>query len=626
MQIKRARDCGPLYDTYENTVINLGGTMIHVFSEMSAVGSLMDLDYLILSQRFDSPLNKKIQSIKHSFSTLDSVKKANKILIKEESEKAPVYNSLFGDKEPWVFDINKVRPAQVLFFDVLKLRPLKVGKSGRPSIDSTFLSYYEGINEVAMLSRLRSAEKIATTYFKDYLQLVKASPDQRIRATTDFLGVVTGRTSSYNPNFQNIPEHGPDAHLIKAAFIAPKGGLLLKVDYNAHEVRMWGNVAKDRVIGEAFSEGMSIRRKIRIWHIENSAKSAGLIAYMDKIGWKKMPYKDKKILVKKAESKQARYILNLYLDLEAKGDVHKRNYEFFYGIPAYNVTPTQRQAVKATVFGTLYDKSAGSLGVSINQKAANDILYDPKLSQEEIKERLQPFYDQGAELQEKMFDTFRQGKQWIDSTKSFAQANLCVKSPVGFIRHLPGYYTNIRTLTAMMNRRGPNSIIQGLSSNIAYTSARVFQGIVNECAKYGITLDAFFNKMVHDSLEQEIRNLENLAITLYYLEHSLTTLVTAKLKEIYGFNLYINLEAEFKMGINLSNMITYNFTKPSFIKILEESLGKSKDASRIIKKACEIFDRVNKYRLEELKMANGYRPEKVVTLKPSMLPSILKDL
>jgi DNA polymerase I-like protein with 3'-5' exonuclease and polymerase domains len=631
-QIKIAKSRGPTYKKYELLMTNLATDMIHMFSEMNYIGSKMDIQELRRAGLYNSPINQRIKDIKNQFTHLPSVKKANKILINKAIEKGEVVSNSLFDKTPTVFQINKVESQQTLFFDVLNLKPTSVGKSGRPSIGKKFKEIYKGVKEVSLLEELSQAEKANSTYIKKYLILAENSPykDGRIRATFDFLDVTTFRSSSYNPNFQNNPSHSKDAEIIASFFITEPLGILIKADFNAHEIRQWGNVARDSKIASAFKIGMELRTQIRIWHLENYNLSHKLYKWFTKNKWEKASFEEKTNLTKKSPSKFKK-ILNIYLDLEAKGDVHKRNYEFFYKVPAQNVTKTQRQAVKATVFGALYDKSAPSIGITINQEAADKIIYNPSLSPNEKEELLQPFYDQGKEILNKMFTTFKEGAKFIDETKKFAQKTFTVVSPVGFVRHLWGYYTDINGLVGNMNRRGPNSIIQGLSSNMAYAAGRIFQTVVNRTRDYGVELDVAVNKMVHDSLELELLDLVMLPIVLYYLEHSLTTLVSKKFEQLYGFSTYINLEAEFALGPNLRDLIKYESNEPSLLNIINNTLDAYKEKvkfnrKKLIKDIITVSRRVDAYRLQELKLKEGFKVEKSVMLTPDKIPDILKGI
>ena len=70
-------------------------------------------------------------------------------------------------------------------------------------------------------------------------------------------GTVTGRLSSRNPNLQNIPRDTTSS-LIKKMFIAPKGYLILHLDYSQAELRVLAEVANEKTMQEWFRTGKDI--------------------------------------------------------------------------------------------------------------------------------------------------------------------------------------------------------------------------------------------------------------------------------------------------------------------------------------------------------------------------------
>jgi DNA polymerase-1 len=69
---------------------------------------------------------------------------------------------------------------------------------------------------------------------------------------------VTGRLSSSNPNLQNIPIRTEQGRRIRNGFIAPKGSVLLSVDYSQIELRIVAHMAKDEAMLAAFRAGQDI--------------------------------------------------------------------------------------------------------------------------------------------------------------------------------------------------------------------------------------------------------------------------------------------------------------------------------------------------------------------------------
>ena len=61
--------------------------------------------------------------------------------------------------------------------------------------------------------------------------------DLTVEEDHSFIGNSVYLHNSRSPNYQNLPSRGAFAEIIKRQFIAPRGCLYLKSDYNAHEVR-----------------------------------------------------------------------------------------------------------------------------------------------------------------------------------------------------------------------------------------------------------------------------------------------------------------------------------------------------------------------------------------------------
>ena len=202
-----------------------------------------------------------------------------------------------------------------------------------------------------------------------------------------------------NPNMQQMPSRGEYTKLVKRQFIANPNHLILKADYSAHEVRNWGNVARDEKVGNAFDVGKQLRKELRYYFADDLDEWNKFRQFQKDSHWvvdkgsdiKALDYDQKKALINSLEDKKLKKISQLVFDLENQGDVHKRNYEFFFGVPAYLVTKQQRQAVKSVVFGVIYGKGASTL--------ANDLKSNPVMTREQaIKELEDDGWEPGQEV------------------------------------------------------------------------------------------------------------------------------------------------------------------------------------------------------------------------------------
>jgi DNA polymerase-1 len=91
------------------------------------------------------------------------------------------------------------------------------------------------------------------TYYEPYLQHVDANGI--IHHSLNTTGTKTGRLSSSNPNFQQIPKGGKK-YTVKQVFVPRKGYVMVQFDYKALEFRLAAHIAKDENIRAAFRNGL----------------------------------------------------------------------------------------------------------------------------------------------------------------------------------------------------------------------------------------------------------------------------------------------------------------------------------------------------------------------------------
>lgn len=69
----------------------------------------------------------------------------------------------------------------------------------------------------------------------------------RVHATINTVGARTGRTSSSNPNLQNLPA-AKDTYGIRSCFVAPKGQSIICLDFSQIEIRVMAIFSKDEAM------------------------------------------------------------------------------------------------------------------------------------------------------------------------------------------------------------------------------------------------------------------------------------------------------------------------------------------------------------------------------------------
>ncbi|BEG56819.1 DNA polymerase I PolA [Helicobacter sp. NHP21005] len=105
------------------------------------------------------------------------------------------------------------------------------------------------------LLEYREIFKLQSTYVKPLLERqIKGKIHTLFHQTT----TASSRLSSSKPNLQNVPIRTPLGQQIARAFIAPKGFVLLGLDYSQMELRLLAHFSKDTHLIAAFKEGQDI--------------------------------------------------------------------------------------------------------------------------------------------------------------------------------------------------------------------------------------------------------------------------------------------------------------------------------------------------------------------------------
>jgi uracil-DNA glycosylase len=199
-QIKHAQDTK--YTGFRAVVTKEISDTIHAFSKMEHTGAGLDVNYLFYLRTEDSPIEQVINQMAGNLLGTEAAKKANAKLAKDINMPT---TSLFGSQYQVqsVLKLNKPAHRKLLFFDVLKLKPLDHGKSGEGKLDKKFQQHYAHVPEVAQYTALEKAKKLKNAYVNSFIQMLGTSEDlqkdHRIRPNYGYLTVVTHRTSARDP-------------------------------------------------------------------------------------------------------------------------------------------------------------------------------------------------------------------------------------------------------------------------------------------------------------------------------------------------------------------------------------------------------------------------------------------
>jgi DNA polymerase-1 len=245
--------------------------LVQVLARMECAGVTVDVDWL---KKLSTEFSREIQAIDEKI---------------QKFAKHPV-------------NINSPKQLAQLLFEELKLPTQTKTKTGF-STDASVLEILAPMHEIpALILQHREIAKLMGTY-------VETLPGQRdpktgkIHAGFHQTVAATGRLSSSDPNLQNIPVRTQRGQMIRRAFIASPGNVLISADYSQIELRLLAQMSGDKDLMDSF-------------------------------------LKDE--------------------------DVHQRTASEIYGIQPEAVTPEQRGVAKAINFGLMYGKTAFGLAQELD--------------------------------------------------------------------------------------------------------------------------------------------------------------------------------------------------------------------------------------------------------------------
>ena len=463
--------------------------IIYVESVMEHRGDHLDIPYMMELLDNGSEFQQAKRKLLAEFAEYPSVRNVNSRLLKEGQN---AQKDLFGEQQ-WLFSVTKPDHKHKLFIEELGLEPVEYGKSGAPSFDKKFQAKYaKEVPEVALFHKVASVATVENTYIKAFYKRVAADPDMsydhRLRASYGFTGTVTGRSNSYEPNLQNIPQRGDFAKFIKRAFTAPPGFLILKLDYKAHEVRMLGLVAEDSLLCSLFVLGR--------WFTQMYRKT-GNKAY--------------KVWMKTI------------------GDIHRLNVAFFFNTTPEAATEEQRDSVKSIVFGTIYGRGARAIAEQAKAKV------------QDIKQLLVRF-----------FERFFKSAKWLDSVKKMSITKGYSFSPIKRVRHMFAHLFGLDSLVAATERRGPNAAVQSIAADIGHVAAYLYHiHMLRVCRQWkldeGKILKAGISAFVHDAIKGDAP-YEYLLACVQVFQWCATTGVMQYYKKHWGMDFSVEIEVEIELA------------------------------------------------------------------------------
>ncbi|MCH9756525.1 MAG: DNA polymerase I [Gammaproteobacteria bacterium] len=156
------------------------------------------------------------------------------------------------------FNLNSPKQLQEVFYDILKLPILSKTPKGQPSTAESVLQTLAFDYPLpAIILEYRSLTKLVSTYIEALPKCIHTDTN-RVHTSYNQAVAATGRLSSSTPNLQNIPIRHEEGRLIRQAFIAPKGYILLASDYSQIELRIMAHLSGDAGLKRAFDNDWDI--------------------------------------------------------------------------------------------------------------------------------------------------------------------------------------------------------------------------------------------------------------------------------------------------------------------------------------------------------------------------------
>ena len=161
------------------------------------------------------------------------------------------------------FNINSPKQLGVVLYDELKINPVKQKKTA----GGARTTREEELAKLAPLHPIiddilgyRELQKLLSTYIEKMPALIGS--DGRLHAEFLQTGTTTGRMGCQNPNLQNIPIKSEYGRRIRTAFAAPKGRVLVALDYSQIELRIAAGLSGDKKLVQIFKEGGDVHAAV----------------------------------------------------------------------------------------------------------------------------------------------------------------------------------------------------------------------------------------------------------------------------------------------------------------------------------------------------------------------------
>ena len=155
------------------------------------------------------------------------------------------------------FNVNSTQQLAKILFEVIGLPEIK-----KKSTAEDVLERLKGQHILPeLILEYRKLNKLKNTYIDALPELMIPSTG-RIHSTFNQTITATGRLSSSNPNFQNIPIKTEEGREIRKAFKSNnKDWVIFSADYSQIELRIMAHLSQDRSLVNAFKNGEDVHSR-----------------------------------------------------------------------------------------------------------------------------------------------------------------------------------------------------------------------------------------------------------------------------------------------------------------------------------------------------------------------------
>lgn len=155
------------------------------------------------------------------------------------------------------FNINSTQQLANILFDIKGLRKIKK----RSTAEEVLKQLVMEDDLPGLMLEYRKYNKLKNTYLDPFPELINPTT-KRIHSSFNQTVTATGRLSSQNPNFQNIPIRSDVGREMRKAFRPQENGWkILSADYSQIELRIMAHLSKDPELIKAFENNEDIHAR-----------------------------------------------------------------------------------------------------------------------------------------------------------------------------------------------------------------------------------------------------------------------------------------------------------------------------------------------------------------------------